>query len=688
MPPVPPTASGHDGAEAQAPGGTAGVRRPAGDPGGEGPGRGGPVRDALAVPGLLASDRLVLAGLLVVAAAVGLKLYVLTQSYFVEDDYLFFASAYASDLGPDYLLTLHKGHLMPGALFLVYLQTTFWPYEWWVSAGSMLAFQAAALLGFFRLLWELFGRRPALLVPLTVYALAPLTVPVLGWWSAALNAVPFQLALVLAALWTVRHLRTGDARFAWWALGAVVFGMLFTVKAMFLPPVLFAVAAAFLYPGAPLVAVRRAWVVHRPLWTAMGVLFAAYALFYLARMRAGGGGEGAGVPESEPALAMLRGLLTEVFPVGALGGPPEWGPVTPTGGLVDPSGPVVLGAWAVFAVIVLASLWLRRRAWRAWALLLGYLVVVDIVPTVIARGRFQEVAAADPRYVADAAPVFALCLALAFLPTREERARALTGGAGERAGSAADAYRVRPRRAARTAAVLATLAYTASAVWSTHAYAGTLGGDRLQWYLDTVRASLREVPEEGGLYARPVPEDVVLEWNGQRRLSSWVLPPLAEPDVAERMVEPEESGAAYVFNDAGYLVPARPSDSSYVFGPGGGDRCLEPWEGLMSWPVRVHGGLAQVVTLGYTAEEDVPVVVALGDDWIEVELPAAEENGTRYVPAGAPGEQLSVFVPEDPDDRGGLCLSWVSVGGMAPAVEGNPWAPEEDDRTGGGAGAD
>jgi hypothetical protein len=337
---------------------------------------------------------------------------------------------------------------------------------------------------------------------------------------------------------------------------------------------------------------------------------------------------------------------------------------------------------------VLSSLWLRRRAWRAWALLLGYLVVVDIVPTVIARGRFQEVAAADPRYVADAAPVFALCLALAFLPTREERARALTGGAGERAGSAADAYRVRPRRDARTAAVLATLAYTASAVWSTHAYAGTLGGDRLQWYLDTVRASLREVPEEGGLYARPVPEDVVLEWNGQRRLSSWVLPPLAEPDVAERMVEPEESGAAYVFNDAGYLVPARPSDSSYVFGPGGGDRCLEPWEGLMSWPVRVHGGLAQVVTLGYTAEEDVPVVVALGDDWIEVELPAAEENGTRYVPAGAPGEQLSVFVPEDPDDRAGLCLSWVSVGGMAPAVEGNPWAPEEDDRTGGGAEAD
>ncbi|PDP84806.1 hypothetical protein CQJ94_23705 [Glycomyces fuscus] len=683
MPPVPPTASGHDapgdGSAEPGPVGAPRVRRPAGEPGGAGPGPAGPVRAAWAAARRLARDRLVLVGLLVVLGAVGLRAYVLGESYFVEDDYLFFAGAHASDLGPDYLLTLHKGHLMPGALFLVYLQTALWPYEWWVSAGTMLVLQAAALVGFLRLLWELFGRRWALLAPLTVYALAPLTVPVLGWWSAALNAVPLQLAMVLAVLWTVRHLRTGDHRPAWWAGGAVVFGMLFTVKAMFLPLVLFAVAVAHLYPGGPVAGARRAWALHRPFWTAMGALLAAYAVFYLTRMRAAGGGEGAGVPQSEPALTMLRGLLTEVFPVGALGGPLEWGPVTPTGGLVDPPGVTVLAAWAVFAVIVLVSLRMRRGAWRAWALLLAYLVVVDIVPTIIARGRFQDVAAADPRYVADAALVFALCLALAYLPTREERARALVGGAAPDP-VAPRPHRVRPRRAARVAAALATAVYAAAACFSTYTYAQTLSGDRLQWYLDTVRTALEDVPEEGGLYARPVPEDVVLEWNGQRRLSSWVLPPLASEEVAARMSLPEEAATAYVFNDAGFLVPARPADDSDMFAPGPADECLEPWEGLVSWPVEAHGGIAQVVTLGYTAEEDVDVVVALGDDWIEVELPAAEENGTWYVPSGAPGEQLSVFVPEDPGDRGGLCLNWVSVGGMAPTVEGNPWAPEEDDR--------
>lgn len=678
MPPVSPTASGHEGPGPE-PGGRAGPGRPAARPGEEEAVPGGRLRS---VPGLLralARDRVVLAGVLVVAAAVALRGYVLSQSYFVEDDYLFFASAHASDLSPDYLLTLHKGHLMPGALFLVYLQTSLWPYEWWVSAGTMLALQAAAMLGFLRLLWELFGRRWALLVPLTVYAFAPLTVPVLGWWSAALNAVPFQLATVLAALWTVRYLRTGDQRVAWWAVGAVVFGMMFTVKAMFLPLVLFALAAAFLYPGGPLRGARRGWALHRPFWAVMGALFVAYTLFYLSRMRAGGG-EGAGVPEGEPALALLRGLLTEVFPVGALGGPLEWGPVTPTGGLVEPRDAVLLGSWAVFAVIVLFSLWLRRGSWRAWALLLGYLVVVDVVPTVIARGRFQEVAAADPRYVADAALVFALCLALAYLPTREERARVAVGGAAESGGAAARPYRVRPRRVAAIAAVLVTVVYAAAAGYSTHAYARTLSGDRLHWYLDTVRSALADVPEEGGLYSRPVPEDVVLEWNGQRRLSSWVLSPLASPEVARRMAVPEQAGTAYVFNDAGYLVPARPDDGSDMFAPGGRGECLEPWEGVMSWPVEAEGGVAQVVTLGYASEEDVEVVVALGEAWVEVELPAAESDGVRYVPVGATGEQLSVFVPEDSEERGGLCLDWVSVGGMSPTVEGNPWAPREDDR--------
>ena len=167
-------------------------------------GSGGNARVRWAVPRALLRDRVVLASLLVMVAAVAVKVYVLSRSSFVEDDYLFFGEAYAAQFGTEYLFGLHKGHLMPGALFLVYVQAALWPYNWWISAGTMLVLQVAALVVFLKLLWELFGRRPALLIPFAVYAFAPLTLPVLGWWAAALNAVPFQLAIGLALLWMVR----------------------------------------------------------------------------------------------------------------------------------------------------------------------------------------------------------------------------------------------------------------------------------------------------------------------------------------------------------------------------------------------------------------------------------------------------------------------------------------------------
>ena len=660
------------------------VRRPAEEPDGEGPSFGEVLRGAAAGLRGLLRDRVFLAGLAIAALAVLLRAYVLTQSNFVEDDYLFFAAADAGELSPDYLFDLHKGHLMPGALFLVYFQTAFWPYQWWLSAGVMLVVQAAAHLAFLRLLWELFGRRWALLVPLTVFAFAPLTVPVLGWWSAALNAVPLQLALALALLWTVRHLRTGELRAAWLATGAIVFGMLFTVKAMFLPVLVLAVAVAYLYPGGLLMSLRRAWELHRPYWATMAGLFAAYTALYLGRMASAESSDGAGVPESESAWGIARGLITEVFPVGALGGPLEWGPVTPTGGLIDPRGWVVLAAWAVLGVIVLVSVWMRRRAWRAWALLLGYVVVVDVLPTIIARARFQDVVGADPRYVADAAMVFALCLALAFLPTREERARAQVGSAGE-GRSDLRPYRVRVRRPARVAAVAVTVVYAAAAVLSTHTYARTLEGGYLGSYLDSVRASLSDVPEDGGLYSTPVPEDIVVEWNAQYRLSSWVLSPLADDETAERMRVPDQADTAHVFDGDGDLVHAAPGEDSAVFVPEEGEKCLETWDGVMSWPVEANGGPSQVVTIGYESEEETDSVLFLGEDFLELELPEAEEDGVWFVPSGAPAQQLALHTEED-----AMCVNWVSVGVMGPAEDDERWLPAGDERSdpGGDAGGD
>ena len=625
-------------------------------------GSGGNARVRWAVPRALLRDRVVLASLLVMAAAVAVKVYVLSRSSFVEDDYLFFGEAYTAQFGTEYLFGLHKGHLMPGALFLVYVQTALWPYNWWISAGTMLVLQVAALVVFLKLLWELFGRRPALLIPFAVYAFAPLTLPVLGWWAAALNAVPFQLAIGLALLWMVRHLRTDDPRYAWQAGAAVVFGMLFSVKALFLPSLLFVVAVAWLYPGSLLRAARNAWMLHRPWWVAMAVLTVGYLVVYLGRQGAGDGSEGAAVPETGPAAELVRRSLTEVFPVGALGGPFEWSPVTPAGGLVDPHGALVVAAWVVLVVLFLAALGVRRRSWRAWALLAGYLVFVDAIPTVIARGRAVGMVGADPRYVADATLIFALCLALAFLAVREERAREYTAGAGEQS-TVLPVRRIRTGRALPVVAAVTVVGYVGASTFSAHAYAGTLSGDRLQEYLGNVRASLADAPESGGIYPRPVPEDIVLEWNGDRRLSSYVLPPIADDDIALKMAEPHQAADAYVLDDEGFLVPARPVEEYNIHTPKKGEECLPVHDGLAAFSVWPYGGPQQVVTLGYTSSEDAGAAVVVGEETVDAYLPAAPDGGHWYVPVEQEGDNLGLMLPDD------LCLTWVSLGPLVPDTE-------------------
>ena len=645
-------------------GGTTRVRGPVEEAEEQDPTFGDITREAFAALGRVRSDRVFQLGMLIVAVATVLKVYVLGESYFVEDDFLFFAAANSSDLTPEFLLELHKGHFMPGAMFLIYLQNAFGAYHWVSAAGTMLVLQVAAILVFFRLLWELFGRRRALLVPLTVYALAPLTIPVLGWWAAALNAVPFQLSVALALLFTVRYLRTGVTRYVWWVVAAVVFGMLFSVKAMLLPPLLLAFAVAFLYPGGPIRAIRYAFWMDRRFWTGMVGLTLGYLVLYLVRQNAGTGEEGASVPVWDTAAELMRRMLTEVFPVGVLGGPFEWSPITPTGGLLDPIGFVLIGAWVVLALIVVASLRVRRGAWRAWALLLGYLVFADAIPTVIARGDVYGEVGSDPRYVADAALVFALVLALAFLVPKEERAREYTGNTGEERDPRRRLRLVHPGRVTGALALVVTLIYAGAAGYSTYTYAGTLSGDRLRSYMDNVRTSLAEVPEGAGIYSRPVPDDIVLEWNGPRRLSSYVLTPVADRALAERMYEPEPAPTAHVFDDEGNLVVAGPPSQVNSFVPAEDEDCMDNWDGLMSWSVWEFGGIEQVATIGYTSQEEANLVVVVGDEEVRTELPAAPDGGFWYVPVSERGDTFTLYT--DPDKT---CVTWSSLGPLAPASD-------------------
>ncbi|MFC7327603.1 hypothetical protein [Marinactinospora rubrisoli] len=588
------------------------------------------------------------AGVLLVAASLVLRGYVLRHAYFAEDDLVLIGRAAAATLTVDHLTGPYHGGFAPGAMLLVYALTAVAPYHWPLAAGSVLVLQGLAGLAMFRLLRVLAGRRWATLPPLTVFLAAPLALPSVAWWSAALSAVPYQIAMVLALLWTVRLHRDGEPRYAWWAAGALLVGLAFSERAALLPLLLVAVLLVARPAGGPHGGVR-ALLAERPgFWTGL----AALAIGQVAlRLSVQGAPVDLGAVDLGAAAAIVARLLGVVFATGVVGGPLEWGPAAPAGGLPDPAPATVAVAWTVLGALVLAGLRYRRRSWRVWAVLAGYLLVADALPTALGYAAFGSAAGGDPRHLAGAVPVAAVCLALAFRPSSPPRAG--TGHAPAPAPPSPARYRV--------LAAGAAVAFLTASVWSTHTYVATLADDRVRSYLGTARSALRSVPEEAGVYPRPVPDDIVHPWNGSARLSSVLLSPLAPDGVAARVADPRPAAAALVFDDSGRLVPAGPAPGGMYVGPPEDEDCVATVDGRALWPVETTGGPTVVATLAYTADSDTQVTLGVGGALLRTALPAAPEGGTRYVPLGGSGDRLLLEVADDE-----VCLHAVTLGELAP----------------------
>ncbi|GII33093.1 hypothetical protein [Planotetraspora mira] len=599
----------------------------------------GTIRIRLAAPRLGPAT---LAALALIIVSLVFKAHVLSRSYFIEDDFLFVGDAHEHGLTWDYLMRVHKGHLMPGALLLVWVVSRAAAYNWFLVCSVMLALQAAASVGMLVLLRRLFGGRTGILIPLAVYVFAPLTVPALSWWSAALNAVPLQVAIVFSLAAHVRYVQTGDMRFAWRGLAWAVLGMAFSTKGVFLPFVTFAVTTAYLGPGGGWVRSMVRELRARPrIWLAYAGLLAAYAVVYLAQQGTAGD-EGAGVPKTDVTAGLLGWMLGKTFPTGVVGGPLNWGGLAGTGGLADPSSPMVVSAWLTIAVVVALTCLYRRHAWRAWLIAAAFVVVADAAPTVLARGRYTALVGTETRYVADAALIVAICLALAFLPLRGEE-RALRRPYPE----------IMP-----LAAALATFVVVGMSIASITSYGRTLVvGDRIRAYLDTARASLASAPAGAQIYPRPVPDYAVLPWNGERRLTSHVLAPLAGDVLRASMRDPRPTDKPYVIDDSGRLVGVAKLFGYFDFLKEG---CYPPKDGAVTFPVESQGGPEAVGALSYTSERPVTVEVSLGAVSRRVDLPASAQNRLVYFPHPGVGRGMRVTAPD------GLCLKAVAFGAVVP----------------------
>jgi hypothetical protein len=530
------------------------------------------------------------AGLVLVLAEIVWKAQFLSHMYFSQDDYVNLDIAIKSPFDWHYLTLIGAGHLYPGLRAVTWVLARASLYDWGLDAGLALTLVAAASLAALRLLRTLFGERPGILIPLAVYCLTPLTVPDLGWWWCAMESLPLQLAIFMMLNAHVHYIRTGRSRHLAAAVGWLVVGMIFFEKGIVLAPLAFALTAAFLmgtrsWAAGAIATLRKHW----RAWVTYAVLMLGYAIFFLTALRASG--QQAHVPSSLSATgSFAETMLKDTLVTGALGGPWRWLPL-PDGlqALASPPGSMAWFALMVVIAVLAVSMLMRPIAWRAWAILAGWVVIADMLPVAFGRlyGGLEGFLGLETRYLVDASCVLAICIGLAFLPVvssgaavaevRQEslpspRARsllALIGGQNLRYGGA-----------------LVVALFVVGSIWSVQAYENsTPGGAAARAYIANVKRAVALAPSDTSVLNQYMPGQLVEGLFGKQYASeSSVIGDLAQGKHAGKFHWVGKADGTIdslrIFGNDGKLYPAVISGDYSVARPGTGFQAC--------WPER-HG---------------------------------------------------------------------------------------------------
>lgn len=577
---------------------------------------------------------LTVAALLLLLAGLTVKGWLLSRSYFAEDDIVFVGRALAEPLGWDHLFRVHIGHLMPGAFALVRAMTAISAYDWGLVSAVIMVLYAGAALALYRLLRLLCGARPLILVPFALFLFAPANFQAGTWFAAAINILPLQIAMIMAMCSQVLLIRTGRAGHAFAGIAWMCAGLLFFEKAVFIPPVLLLLTLLLLAREHGVAgALRRHW----GLWVAYLAAGGAYLAGYLL-VSGRSGGQQISVPEFYTAVEYIGSFLGGTVPALLVGGPLSWGAETTSGPLVAHRAVEVIVAWLVLIAVVVSTCRRRPEAAGAWALAAGYVLVADALLIMISRsGSGQH--AFESRYIADATPVLAVCLALVLMPW-------------DRAGPSS----------ATTSRVLspfvlpAVCAYVALSVVSASGFAQGLPGERNRAYFDAARADLATIGRETGVYPSLVPDRMLFPWQAiEDRLTSRALSPLAEGALGERIRHPGVAHHAVTFDDRGHLVPAAVFGAQVTAEDGD---CL-PLNARTAVADLPAGREGNILRIDYRVPRDTRATVLR--DGLRTEVPLRAGRDRVHLPAAAGSGPVRISVQD-----GGACLLAVVLGTAVP----------------------
>lgn len=373
-------------------------------------------------------DRIVVIGLLMIAAQLAYRWWALSGSWFYFDDLAFISRAQNQPLDASYLFESYGGHLMPGAFWVIWWLTHWFPFEWTAWALVLIGLQALASVGMLRLLLSCFGHRKAILALLAGYLAMASTLPAFIWFAAGINQLPLQVALVFGLHAHLGYLRTRRTRHLLVTLGWTAFGLLFYEKTLILFGIYAIVAAAWFSTGSVLERVKDVWTRYRTGVLAHGAMAVGYLVLYV-ELGLNFDAENA---SSTPWTPVVYNLVAVAFATAAIGGPFQWQTAT-VGSIADPSQLVMLASWVALGLLFWHARRTRTRSQRGW-LLIGYALALNVGLVVTARAFIVGPdIALEYRYQSESSALLAISAGLALLPllgareTNEIRADAPVG---------------------------------------------------------------------------------------------------------------------------------------------------------------------------------------------------------------------------------------------------------------------
>jgi hypothetical protein len=413
-------------------------------------------------------------------------------------------------------------------------------------------------------------------------------------------------------------------------------------------------------------------------------------------------------------------LIGTTLVPGALGGPWRWAVIGDGYAQASPPAALQQLSWGLALLIVVISCIYRVRAWRAWAIIVGWIAVADVFPVVIGRLGVSApgLLGLQARYVTDAVSVLALCLGLAFLPLAGEEngyrfrlpARAVPGdrealddeghqeplddegheealgdeeasrdeeAPGDAApGGAAPRSPVPVLRpvtpAARNATLLLLAVFLAGSFWSLQALDGVTSTQAARSYIATARIAVAKAPRDALIVDGPTPAFIMDPYLFYPTgYTSRVIGAIARGYPAKHLAwttSPHGSigRTLMIFDAQGRLRSA--ALAGVASGPPRGRNCWKlPAAGTTiplprplyrwSWTVRLdYSGPATVLMVGF------------GGNQAQAALPAGAHAFYVHLAAGS-GKAVTVTPLSTAPAQ---CLTGVTVGTWQPSPSGPP----------------